>query len=386
VQLAHHFQQAHLGYKASRYLLQAGQKAARLLAFDEAVRHFEHGLAELNDGTGAPEIQELRYKLYLDLTHALWHSGRVREVVAIYPYLIALAREIKDPQALAHAVLAYEEPRWRLNLDSKLTFEYLREALAVMGEEQSGLRVRLLVSLSRTQLASGEHEELRTTVDQALQIARQIDDPLALCDALRIKAQIDRRPESTEARLAAIEEMIATAEAIGAQERLADALDLYIYDLLELGQIEQVEEMIAAQRKVAQEIKQPFQLHVAAVFRTMQAILQGNFETAERLAMEAADLSRKLGLAEMDGILGIHMFTIRREQGRLHEVAPFVKFMVANSPVAKSPSPSAWLPGLALIYCVLDEREQCRAILRPWQRMGLPLPRKIRSGWQPWRT
>ena len=191
------------------------------------------------------------------------------------------ARALNDPQAFASAVLAYEEPRWRLNLDSEQIQRYIRDALDILDNDHSGLQVRLLVNLSRTLLASGEQQELRITVEQALEIARQIEDPVALCDALRIQAQIDRRPETTAARLAAVQEMIATAESIPDQERLADALDLYVYDLLELGQMELADEIIAAQKKVASEIKQPFQMHVASVFQTMRAILRGEFEVAD---------------------------------------------------------------------------------------------------------
>jgi len=357
VHLARHFQEARLGLKASQYLLLASQQAARLLAFDEAGIHAQRGLFELEGLARSSETNRLEVELSLALAQARWHGGRVREALTAFQRAIELARALKDPQALARAVLAYEEPRWRLNLDTEHSLQFLREALAALGDEQSGLHVRLLVSLSRSLLASGEHEELLTTVDQALHIARQIEDPLALCDALRIKAHIDRRPDSTGARLEAIEEMIATAEAIGAQERLADALDLYVYDLLELGRIDQVDQVIDAQRRVAQEIKQPFQLHVAAVFQTMRAILQGEFETAERLANQAANISQQIGLAELDGILGMHMFTIRREQGRIHELAPLVKLVITNNP-----GPSAWRPGLALIYSILGQRQECRVI------------------------
>jgi hypothetical protein len=91
----------------------------------------------------------------------------------------------------------------------------MREALADLREEQSGLRVRLLVGLARSLLASGKQDELRTTVDQALNIARRIKDQVALCDALRIRAHIDRRPESTAERLETIQELISTAKSIG---------------------------------------------------------------------------------------------------------------------------------------------------------------------------
>jgi predicted ATPase/DNA-binding XRE family transcriptional regulator len=364
-QLGRHFQEAHLHEKASRYLLRAGQQAVRVLAFDEAAAYFERGLTELEGLDPTLKTLRLAYQLELALAKAHWHSGRVREAFAAYQQAIEWARALGDPQAFARAVLANEEPRWRLNLDSYQTQLNIREALDILNNDHSGLQARLLVNLSRSLLASGEQNELRTTVEQALAIARQIEDPVALCDALRIQAQIDRRPETADVRLAAIQEMIATAESIPDQERLSDALDLYVYDLLELGQIELADEMIEAQKKVASEIKQPFQIHIATVFRTMRAILRGEFETAERLAKDASELSRQLGLAEMDGIFGIHMFTIRREQGRIHEIAPIVKLAVANSPRS-----SAWRPGLALLYRTLDERQACRAIFEELANEG----------------
>jgi tetratricopeptide (TPR) repeat protein len=356
-QLARHFQEARLGVKASKYLLLAGQNAARVIAYDEAAAHFERGLDLLEDQARTPEINRLEFDLCLALARAYWHGGSLADAFAAYEKAIEIARALNEPEVLARAVLAYEEPRWRLNLDSGPSQQYLREALAALGDEQSGLRVRLLVSLSRSLLTAGEQEGLRATVDQALQIAHQIDDPVALCDALRIRAQVDRRPETTADRLAAVEEMIAITKSIGDQERLGDALDLYVYDLLELGHIDRADEAIAAQKRAAEEIKQPFQLHVAAVFQTMRAIMRGEFEKAERLANEAAKISRQIGLAEMDGILGIHMFTIRWEQGRLNEIAPILKLYVASTPASAS-----WLPGLALIYRTFDMREECQAI------------------------
>jgi tetratricopeptide (TPR) repeat protein len=98
-------------------------------------------------------------------------------------------------------------------------------------------------------------------------------------------------------------------------------------------------------------------MHVAAVFKTMRTIMYGEFEKAERLAKEAADISQQIGIAEIDGIIGTHMFTIRREQGRINEVAAIVKLVVANNPET-----SAWRPGLALIYSLLGQREECKSI------------------------
>jgi transcriptional regulator with XRE-family HTH domain/tetratricopeptide (TPR) repeat protein len=356
-QLARHFQEARLSVKASEYLLLAGQQAARVLAYDEASKQFERGISELKNMARSPEISRLEYELTLSLARMRWHGGHVKDAISAFKKTIEFARALDDPHAMARAVLAYERPRWQLNLDAELSRKNLREALTTLGEEQSGLRARLLVGLSRALLDSGEQEELLNTVNQAVRIARQIEDPLALYESLLTKVNLDRRPEKTTERLALVQELIFTAESLGDQERLADGLDAYIYDLLELGQIELVDKLIEIQRQIAHELKQPFQMHIAAVFQTMRAIMRGEFEHAERLAKEAANLSQQIGLAEMDGIFGIHMFTIRREQGRLNEVLPIVKLVVANNPES-----AAWRPGLALIFSNLGLREECQEI------------------------
>jgi tetratricopeptide (TPR) repeat protein len=356
-QLARHFQEARLSEKASQYRLLAGKGAARLLAFDEAVAQFEGGLLLLENVHRNRETSRLEFELTLALGRAYWHGGRVAESLPTLERSIELARTLDVPDAMARAALAYEEPRARLILDVERSQRHMREALATLGEEDSPLRVRLMVFLSRGLLVAGAQEELGTTLVKALTMARQIDDPVALCDALRISAEIDRRPETTAARLAAIEEMIAVARSIGDRERLSDALCLYIYDHLELGDIDVVDDAIEKQKRVAEEIKQPFQLHIAAVFETMRAIMRGEFEKAERLALAAFDISRQLGIADLDGIIGIQMFSIRWQQGRLNEVAPIVKLYAAGNTF-----PAAWRPGLALICAALDLRDECRAV------------------------
>jgi tetratricopeptide (TPR) repeat protein len=124
-----------------------------------------------------------------------------------------------------------------------------------------------------------------------------------------------------------------------------------------MGHIDRVNQAIKAHQEVAEAIKQPFQLHASAVYQTMKAILRGDFIEAERFANQAADLSHEIGLAELDGIFGIHMFTIRWEQGRLGEIAPLVKLVVAQNPES-----ATWRPGLALIYRTLGMRDECKAI------------------------
>ena len=83
----------------------------------------------------------------------------------------------------------------------------------------------------------------------------------------------------------------------------------------------------------------------------MLAILDGNFAAAENFAREGLKLGRLTLGDQVEGVYGIQMFSIRREQGRLAEVAPVVKRLIDEKPNEKT-----WLPGFALIAADLGFR------------------------------
>jgi hypothetical protein len=94
-----------------------------------------------------------------------------------------------------------------------------------------------------------------------------------------------------------------------------------------------------------------------------------NFESAERCANQARDFAKNVQAEFPLGVYGMQMFTIRREQGRLAEVAPLVKRFVDENP-----GDSAWRPGLMLIASDLGFEPQARKILIEMTASGLVLP------------
>jgi tetratricopeptide (TPR) repeat protein len=100
----------------------------------------------------------------------------------------------------------------------------------------------------------------------------------------------------------------------------------------------------------------------------MRAILLGEFAEAERLADRALEIGEVQGdLAT--GVYGVQMFTIRREQGRLAEVAPlFRRFLDEN------PRDAAWRPGLAVIASDLGFAEAARKAFAEMAAAGFAFP------------
>jgi tetratricopeptide (TPR) repeat protein len=90
----------------------------------------------------------------------------------------------------------------------------------------------------------------------------------------------------------------------------------------------------------------------------MRAIMSGDFVDAERHAERGWELGHRTHGSQFEGVYGIQMFAIRREQGRLAEVAPVIKRLIDLDPTQP-----AWKPGFALIASDLGFREPARRLL-----------------------
>jgi tetratricopeptide (TPR) repeat protein len=72
----------------------------------------------------------------------------------------------------------------------------------------------------------------------------------------------------------------------------------------------------------------------------------------------------------VEGLYGVQMFSIRREQGRLAEVAQVMKRFIDENP-----GETTWLPGFALIAAELGFEEPARRRLRQLAETGFEMPR-----------
>jgi tetratricopeptide (TPR) repeat protein len=185
-------------------------------------------------------------------------------------------------------------------------------------------------------------------------MARRVGDPVALYDALYLKLMEERQPEKSAERLAAVKELIWLAPEVE-DKKIAPPYHFLMLEHLEIGDILAVQADYDQAVRVWKRLRQPLYDHFSQLIETMLALLAGRFGEAERLAQGALDIGRQLGVENVDGIFGIQMFTIRREQGRLRELAPVVKTLVERDGAS-----ATWRPGLALLYSELDLRPEAR--------------------------
>ena len=99
---------------------------------------------------------------------------------------------------------------------------------------------------------------------------------------------------------------------------------------------------------------QPWVHLVLTSCRAMLAQHAGRFEEAEQLAMEGMRHGALLG--QTTGAAAVQLFTLRREQGRLAELAPVLEHFQRTMPES-----ATWQPGYIVLCCELDRREQAIA-------------------------
>jgi len=355
LQLAIHFERAGLFEVAARYYLQAARKATKVYAYQEAISHAATGIACLDRNQDSSQHAELRLELMLLQGEAQQHAGHVQESMETFRAAAELALKLEVPEAAARAAMGYSEPRWRYNMVDAISVRLITEALALLSREDSALRACLIAYLARISEKLQSLDELLAMLNEAVAMARRLDDPHTLIDCARFRFSLDRDPARIGERLELANEMVELTRKVDNVGLHAELLMFRTYDSLAMGNLEVCERDLDTMEELADKLRDPFYHYHAATMRVTGALLTGRLDEAERLAMNAMTTGQQLGVDNVEGVMGVHMFTIRREQGRLGEIAPLVSHFLE-----KHGAGASWRPGLALIHFEIGEVEQAR--------------------------
>ncbi len=347
--LAHHFTEAAPvggAQRAVAYNLRAAEAATAALAFEEAIECFQVALELGIEGVGE------RARIFLKLGDACHKAGRAGEALEAFTETGELARALDDPELLALAAIGFEEACWRPGIVDGGAVELLEEASST-GEQPPELRVRLLGGLARALDFRGEQERGAFARDEAIALAREHGDRRGLATVLA--ASYWSRGTST---IDEIFGMLSEAKEIAAElsdaELSAEAMSWRVPALIVLCDHDAARHELVALFEVAGRLNEPFRLHVAEHYASALALCDGDLARAEAAAGRSAEWSRLLTGRDPSGVYGIQMFGIRREQGRLAELAPFVRLLTASG------SGGAWRPGLVVLLAELGMEDAAR--------------------------
>ena len=360
--LAHHFAAAApIGgpERAVGYSLLASSVASGALAYEEAAAHLR---VALRIGIGDEWI---RAETLIELGTALFRAGTSLDSLQAFREAAEIARGLGDGELLTRAATGFEDACWRPAMHEQGARILLEEASEALSDEDSRLRVALLSGLARTLEFEGASAQAATIRNEAIAMARRIDDRQGLATVL-MRAYWARSTLTFPEILAMLTEACDLAEQIGDIDIEAEAMEWRVATLLAMGEIEAARAQSAVVLAMAQRMRQPFILHVAEHYESSLALFEGRLADADAAAERSRDWGLLLTGRDASGIYGIQMFGIRREQGRLAELAPVIRVLATDDRGG-----SAWRPGLAALLAELGMHDDARRELARVREDGL---------------
>jgi DNA-binding NarL/FixJ family response regulator len=353
--LAHHWHAAGDATLAVEYATRAAQRATAMLAHEEAVRHYRLAAGAL-PADASHDAQ--RCRLLLGLGEAQNSAGDSAGALPTFARAAELARRLGDAGLFATAAIGVGNTIWRQGSDGAPAVTLLQEALSLVAPADSRERVRLLSALCRALLFASRPQQAQQASHEAIAIARRLGDPQMLYEALSAIVSGRWYPEGLALRIDAAREGI---EVVRRAPHLpwshSTFMGWHAGDLMESGDSVAALAATRMHHEHSLAVGEPFNEATALAAMAMIATHQGRFADGEQLALQAMRCGERFDRANAAGIFGVQMFTLRRHQGRLRELAPVLRQFLDQGSLA-----STWRPGLAILHCELGARDEAQQV------------------------
>jgi class 3 adenylate cyclase/tetratricopeptide (TPR) repeat protein len=349
-ELAHHFLQAQELDKAVDYAIHAAGRAMMLLAYEEGAKLYEQALQamELRGGVGGSEQAEL----LLALGDA---QGRAGEGIAsrdTFYRAVEAARAAGANEQLARAALGLAD-RFTVGLVDEPLIAVIEEALGAIPEDDSSIRSRLLASFGMV-IFFKSWERADALTQEAIAMARRLDDPGGLAFGLYARHFVLFEPEYLDERMVLVRELLDVSVEAGERDMAVEGRGLLLIDLLESGDIRGAREEIEAFARGADELRRPNYKRMVAIRRGMMALMEGRLDEVEPI-LAAEELHAGWDVVDPNLLQGaaVVVYELRRNQGRLEELVDAMSGLAAEYPAVP-----AWRCGLSLLYVSLGRHEE----------------------------
>lgn len=321
-ELAHHFFEAASGATADRaieYARRAGDRAAALLAYEESARLYEMALQvlELQESTD----RDMECDLLVALGEAKAKAGDGQGARETFLRAAEIAGRLGMPHRLGDAALGYGGRFvWARAAGDPNVRRLLEDALAVLGDEESELRVRVMARLAGVLRDERQREPRWSLSRQAVEMGRRIGDAATLAYALEARFAAIWEPETLPERSEIAAEMRRVADRSRDRERTLQGLGYRVHVLIEHGDMQGAEAALEEELALAAELQQPAWRWLAAVGRGAVALFRGRFGEAEELIPAALSIGQPVQAMDAQVSFRLQMYMLRREQGRAAEL------------------------------------------------------------------
>jgi class 3 adenylate cyclase/tetratricopeptide (TPR) repeat protein len=313
---------------AIQYSRQAARAAEKQLAYEEAANHLRNAIDAL--GLRRNGDESLRAELLCELGEAQAKAGDIAEARKTCLMAAELARRLNRPETFARAVM----PAYRRLNSSGVTdhglIQLLNEALERLGDSDSPLRAHALARLG-IELYWLERERAVALCQQAVEMARRLDDPHTTIVALWGRQIAMRNPDGLDQRLADAREVIALAERAGERDFALEVRYFHIADLIESGDIAGADTRMREYLTEEAELRDSFKRGL--LLQAMQAMMAGRLRECQSLAQQGLVAGQQSGRPLALNSFLIHHGAALWELGRLAEYEPQQRAFVAQNPL-----------------------------------------------------
>jgi DNA-binding CsgD family transcriptional regulator len=348
--LAHHYAAAQalgLADKAVHYLSAAARQADLILAHADAAGLFDRAAILSAD---AGESDELRlaaarsYFLGADFARAREIDERVSTT--------------GEPGARVRAATGYESASFREGRAGHRAVELLTAGLRSMEHDPTDpAYVRTLASFGRALSYSGRLDEADSVVDEAVALARALDDDGLLAAVLQASVTAIRVP-SHQRRVTfdRATELCDVAKRSHSEYDLGPAALFRGLDAYVLGEPSVLNAAKADLRLAASATGQEYFDYLAECVDYGQHFIAGEFGSAERGCASLREFGASLGKEDTEGSNGLQMYMIRRETGALEKIRSLI--------TGDEDPDERWPPGLLALYTELELTKPTARLLR----------------------
>jgi DNA-binding SARP family transcriptional activator len=360
-ELAHHsYEAAPVGRAESalRWSIAAARSAHEHHGHDRAAFHWERSLGLLTS-TGASDVE--RYEVLLLFAEDLRLMGDLDGARARLEEAIRIARSLGDDERAARAAVVFGGVTlWYWRAYGETDWAMVEEVERLTTTAEGPRRAELLGTLGVELYYSNRRADGIAAAEEALALARQLDDVALLGRTLNNFVLAVWEPGPDKRRPAAIDEALAYAghglplqtEVIARVHRAANNL--------RAGNLSAFEDDLSRCRGIAAELAVP-EIRACIIYASGGlAMLRGEWVDAERLAHEAFEIQSRTSLWGAEWATVVQLVPIYTALGRTDEVVD------EALRIALLPGMDATRATAALAVAEAGDRAEARRLAERW--------------------
>jgi transcriptional regulator with XRE-family HTH domain/tetratricopeptide (TPR) repeat protein len=343
-ELAHHFgAAASIGSaeKAVGYERLAAQRALAEVAAEVAVRHLRRGL-QLLDRFG-PRDQALRCELLLELAGAHDRAGEYASRDERFAEAAEAARFLGNSDLFLRAALGYGGILPATVSPDQRAHALLEEALERLGETDSAARATVLARLAHWLHNERTYQERLGLSERSMAMARDAGDRRTLATVLTHRGWALDGPDDVADALAVADEILGIGAELGDPELTLEGLRIQLAAQFEQGEHPAAMRTALVLKQLAEEVRHPEFMRLAAMWDVTVANLEGRFADAKELADELSRRLVRIGHSQAQLIPAAQTFPWWVLRGRAARHLPMLEEFAAYEPANIAwPAISAW--------------------------------------------